>query len=201
VSGLLEHDRDTSSAVVIAVIAGGKSLRMGSDKASLIIGGVTMLERVTSEALRTGCPVVVIGRSQPDAWSLQEIQFLPDETPGLGPLGGLATGLRFTGTSLLAIACDMPLVTTGAIHWLLEAMNHSSGEDGIVITIGGEPEPLFSIYHRSCLPQIEQQLASGRRSVKGLIDQGRFACCEAPEWVAMQLLNVNTPGDLDGLMG
>jgi molybdopterin-guanine dinucleotide biosynthesis protein A len=182
-------------------MAGGESRRMGRDKALLVIDGVTMLERVTSVALRTGCPVVVAGRRKPDDWKLQEVKFFPDETPGLGPLGGLATALRSTGRSILALACDMPLLTAGAIQWLMDAAKHSTGEDGYSITIGGEPEPLFSIYHQTCLPQIERRLAEGRRSVKGLIEQGRFAFCEAPAWVAVQLRNVNTPEDVEGLTG
>jgi molybdenum cofactor guanylyltransferase len=200
VNNSLEDSSAAPCEVVIAVMAGGGSQRMGRDKASLKIGGVTMLERITSEALRTSCPVVVVGRSQPDEWSLGEVKFLPDETPGLGPLGGLATALRLTGSSILALACDMPLLTGDAIRWLLKVTCNEGGEDGLIATIASEPEPLFSVYHPTCLPLIEQRLAEGQRSVKGLIEQGRFIFSETPEWVAVQLRNVNTPEDLRGFM-
>jgi molybdopterin-guanine dinucleotide biosynthesis protein A len=199
VSDAHEHEPAVSSEVTIAVIAGGMSQRMGRDKAAILIGGVAMLERITSEALRTGCPVVVVGRSQTEVWNSPEVKFVPDETPGLGPLGGLATALRSIGTPILALACDMPLLTRDAIHWLLDVAGKECWEDGLITTIQSEPEPLFSVYHPTCLPLIEQRLAEGRRSVKGLIEGGRFMRIEAPVWVAAQLRNVNTPEDVEGL--
>ena len=66
-------------------------------------------------------------------------------------------------------------------------------EHGLVVVNNGKWEPLFSIYRRACLPLIEARLAEGRRSLHGLIEAGQFAFLDAPDWVAAQLVNVNTP--------
>lgn len=166
---------------------------MGTDKAALPIGGMTLLERTARLALAVNLPVLVAGRTCPDGWPLPDVTFLEDAEAGLGPLGGLATVLRSTRTTVLALACDLPLLTEDALRWLIAQAASQAGPSGLVTVNGGQKEPLFAVYDLTCLPLMEAHLAEGRRSLHGLIKAGGFAFAEAPDWVSVQLANVNTP--------
>ena len=179
--------------LTLAILAGGQSRRMGTDKAALEIGGMTLLERTARMALAVNLPALVIGRASPDGWLLPEVTFTEDAEAGLGPLGGLATARRQAQTSVLALACDLPLLTEDAVRWLIAQAAFQGGPSGLVTVNGGQKEPLFSVYDRACLPLIEARLAAHRRSLHGLIEAGAFAFADAPDWVAAQLANVNTP--------
>jgi molybdopterin-guanine dinucleotide biosynthesis protein A len=177
----------------IAILAGGQSRRMGTDKAALEIGGRTLLERAARIALTADLPVVVIGRERPDGWLLPAVTFLPDTAPGRGPLGGLHTALCHANGPVLALACDLPLLTADALFWLLAQVLAQSGLHGLAVLHDGQWEPLFSVYDSACLPLIESRLAAGRLSLHGLLEAGDFGRVKAPDWVAAQLANVNTP--------
>lgn len=164
---------------------------MGHDKAELRFGDATLLERTVRTALVVAPRVLVVGRSQPENWLLSQAEFLPDETPGLGPLGALQTALR-KEEAVLVLACDLPLLTPYALRWLIEQGGMSSALHGVIVENGEQWEPLFSIYHRACLPLIEANLAKGRRSMHALIRAGEFSCVPAPPEVAATLINVNT---------
>lgn len=177
---------------IAAILAGGASRRMGTDKAALEVEGVSLLQRTAAAALEAGLPVLVAGRARPDAWPLDGVNFAEDAEPGLGPLGGLVTALTHSGTEVLALACDLPLLTSDALRWLVSQAGYGN-EHGLVVVSNGKWEPLFSIYRPACLPLIESRLAAGKRSLHGLIEAGRFAFADAPDWAAAQLVNVNTP--------
>ena len=181
--------------LTIAILAGGESRRMGTDKAGLEIGGMTLLERTARLALAQNLPVLVVGRARPDGWPLPDITFIADAEPGLGPLGGLAAALSHTRGSVLALACDLPLLTEETLRWRTELAKEIVAAHGRVTVNGGQLEPLFSIYRPLARVLIEAQLAQGRRSLHGLIGAGKFVLDPAPDWVAAQLFNANTPED------
>lgn len=184
-----------------AVLAGGVSARMGVDKAALVWEGRTLLERAVQAALAAELPTLVIGRTAPPGWSLPEVTFLPDRQPGLGPLGGLQAALRHAGAPVLALACDLPLLTPDALRWLTAqaAGRAETGPTGVIVVNGEQWEPLFSVYSPACLEQIDARLSEGRRSLQGLIKDGQFLFAQAPEWVAAQLVNLNTPEQWESL--
>jgi len=181
--------------LTVAILAGGASRRMGTDKAALLFGGVGLLERTARTALSAGLPVLVAGRTRPDGWPLSEVEFVPDAAPDRGPLGGLEAALRHAAHPVLALACDMPLLTAAALDWLREAAAGGTAEHGLAVQNSGQWEPLFSVYTPACLPLIEARLSAGRLSLHRLIEAGEFATAAAPDWVAAQLVNVNTPDD------
>ncbi len=165
---------------------------MGTDKATLEVEGMTLLSRTVHAALEAELPVLVVGRARPAAWPFEAAAFAEDAEPGLGPLGGLATALRQSEVDVLALACDLPLLTAEAVRWL-GTQDRRGNEQGLIVVSNGKWEPLFSIYRPSCLPLVEARLAEGKRSLHGLIEAGQFAFLDAPDWIAAQLVNVNTP--------
>ena len=100
-----------------AVLCGGSSRRMGTDKAFVEVDGVAMAERVAAGARRGGgCdPVVFVGG---DTALLARFgrERLPDRYPGEGPVGGVLTALRAVGDDVVVAACDLPLLDAGTVR-------------------------------------------------------------------------------------
>ncbi len=130
--------------VVVAVIAGGKSRRMGQDKAHLLVDGLPLLARTVFAAQTVAARVLIVGRS-PEA-GFSGVEFLDDAAPGLGPLGGIATALwhaKGAAAAVLALACDMPRLTPETLQWLLDAAAMEEEADGVAVVNGEQIEPLF----------------------------------------------------------
>ncbi len=204
--GPMTNDHHTAKPTV-AILAGGKSRRMGRDKASIhagpdaesdsdSTGQQTWLEKLCWLAVSLGATVVVVGRERPDSWRIPNISFLRDDTPPIGPLGGLATALRHADSPVALVGCDMPRLTEQAFRWLLSQRGSLANADGVVVVAGGEVQPLFSIYSPSLLPTIQRQMGHGDYSLRGVIGQARFAMLDAPDWLLPQLAGVNTPQEL-----
>jgi len=191
-------DDSVDNRIAVAIFAGGASRRMGRDKAQLTIEGVPLLERTARVALEVPARVLVVGREAPSDWPLLQVGFVPDDTPGLGPLGGLQTVLQ-REAEVLALACDLPRLTADGLRWLLSQRTATPSPHGLVVDNEGQLEPLFAIYTQACLPLINANLAALRRSLHALIAVGDFAFVPAPPEIAAQLINVNTPEDLAAL--
>ncbi len=188
-------------SVAIAIMAGGESRRMGADKALLRFGGEPMLQRTARLAAGTGREVVVAGREAPPGWALSDVLFIPDERRGEGPLGGLVAALRHLGRPVLLVPCDLPLLGTDALLWLLGRAEEGPLRDGLLTLNGGRPEPLFSVYAPSVLPHAVRLLREGRRSMQELHRAGSFRMMELPEEIRPLLRNVNTPQDWEEVKG
>jgi molybdopterin-guanine dinucleotide biosynthesis protein A len=184
--------------IAVAIFAGGQSLRMGQDKVQLEINGETLLERAAKMALDVASRVYVIGRTMPATWPFGEVQFMLDETPHQGPRGGLQTVLK-REAEVLALACDLPKLTTDALRWLLKEREKSQAAHGLIVENADQWEPLFSVYTASCLPLIEENLENGRRSLHALIKRSEFDFVSAPLEIRKQLINVNTPEEWHSL--
>jgi molybdopterin-guanine dinucleotide biosynthesis protein A len=180
---------------------------MGRDKASLPSledSDLTMLERTIRLAQAVFTPVCVIGRPQPeDGLLFGDVRFAEDTMPGLGPAGGLATTLRVLSSpsvpesdAVVLLACDLPLLTMGALQWLRAEAEQGIGSHGLAVRNAGQIEPLFTVYTRDVLPFLEDQLSQGRRSLQKLIERGDFRFRDAPKEIAETLMNVNTAEEL-----
>jgi molybdopterin-guanine dinucleotide biosynthesis protein A len=170
---------------------------MGRDKGSIPVAGVPMLARVLAAVRASGLRVVIVGR--PDIVAVDgcdDVPRIPDDAPGNGPLGGIATALRVTSGSILAVACDMPLMTPDALLWLAGHISLAGHRDGVITLNGDRHEPLFSIYSHAALPLIESLLARRELALRGLISAGDFLHAEAPPSIAPTLANINTPEEL-----
>ncbi len=184
-----------NSHPAIAITAGGKSRRMGRDKAALELGEKTLLDRMIDEALEASDTVAVVGR----IGEREDVAWLEDDQPGLGPLGGLKTALSHLDRPVLLVAVDMPLVDADALGWLLDEFGHSAGEHGLATMRDGQIEPLFSVYTPAVLELVEERIAAGRRSARRLIEGGEFGRVEASGEVAGKLANVNRPEELEAI--
>jgi molybdenum cofactor guanylyltransferase len=176
------------------VLAGGRSSRMGAEKAGLEWHGSTLLRRVVGLVGRAAGPVVVV-RSPG-----QELPPLPpgvavteDAREGLGPLEGLRAGLQAMGPAAEAAyvcAVDLPLLHPAAVARALAAL--AGGADAAVPRAGGRPHPLAAAYRPGVLAVAELLLAADRRSMGELLDRLRVRWLDED---AGMLRNLNDAAD------
>jgi molybdopterin-guanine dinucleotide biosynthesis protein A len=158
------------------VLAGGRSARLGTDKALLRVGDGTLLERAVS-ALRPLCrKIIVVSDPRSPVPDVEGCTMATDEEPGLGPLGGLATGLALSGDDWhLALACDLPLVRPELLELLVA---ESSGVEAVVPRAEGRLQPLLATYSHACLAPARAALASGKRALAAMLDQVKVKVLE-----------------------
>ncbi len=148
------------------VLAGGRSSRLGVDKASVPVGGRRLLDRVLSVLTNCFADVVVVGRTGWDE-ACGPVRFVQDETPGLGPLGGLYTGLGVVEHGrALAVGCDMPFINRGVLEELLA---QDGGADATVARTDGRAQPLLAVYDRRVRSVARRVLDTGDRSLMALL--------------------------------
>ena len=181
------------------ILAGGKSVRMGVDKAFLPIGNEVMIERAAGEIGKVCAEVLIAGGSAAAGQRLG-LPVVPDLIAGCGPLGGIHAALHAASYELiLVVACDMPFVSPELAALLLE---RAKGYDAAVPRHGAYLEPLFAVYRKTCLPAIEASLGSFRRKVADFYPHVLVNYVDEENWCAIAdagkvFLNVNTLQDLD----
>lgn len=194
---------DTATAAI--VLAGGRSRRMGTDKAALDLAGRPMLTTIVDVAAqRCGRVYVVAAESSSAFQALHEqtrdaVRWITDERRGTGPLGGLAAGLAAAATDGydLAFVCatDMPLIGTGLIDELLGAVTPAT--DAVIAQDATRDHPLAGVYRSAVHSTLTDLVVSGERRLTAAaeaIDSRRIAVSD-PDW----LLNVNAPEDMHRL--
>lgn len=189
--------------ITVLVLAGGKSRRMGTNKALLRLPtGETLIERVLANLSPLSNDLLVASNS-PELYADLPARHAMDEHPGAGPLAGLEAGLRAARHDwTLAVACDMPLVNHRLIRYMAVL---TEGNDAVAPVVGGEIEPLHALYHRSCLPAIAAHLEAGRRRVVSFFGDVRVRQVEPAEIALFDVdgrsfFNANTPEDWQRLL-
>lgn len=130
------------------VLAGGRSTRMGRDKALLPFGGRTLLQHVAGIVREAAGEVTVLG--DPEKYGRLGLRAIPDVVPDSGPMGGLLTAMKDANEPrILLVACDMPNLTVAFLRELIG----TKGE--IVVPDSGRLHPLCAIYARRWWPAVE----------------------------------------------
>jgi len=174
------------------VLAGGRSSRMGRDKALLPYRGTTLIEYLAGEVRQAAGSVCLVG--PPERYRVLPFPVLPDLYPDGGPAAGIHAALRATRADWnLIVACDMPALTAAFLAELLERAE-SAGRRGLVpLAPSGRSQPLCAVYHRACLPALERGLEAGRRKLTDLIADLDLAVWPVAE--ARWFQNPNTPAE------
>lgn len=180
------------------VLAGGSSTRMGEDKALLPLAGKPLLLRTAELLSPLVASVTVIG--DPARYASLGLAVVPDDAPGLGPLGGIATALRISSAEWnLIVGCDMPYLTVAWLEFLMSRAL-ASRADAILPQSDGGPEPLCAMYHARCAPVIAAAIARGVRKVTDGLAGCALEMIPPAEWKAFDsggslFKNMNTPAD------
>lgn len=175
----MPHESSVSEVELEAVVlAGGKSARMGQDKATMSLRGRSLEDWAVKAATDAGLHC----RVQRD-----------DLVAGLGPLGGMWTAFQDSRASgLIFLSCDMPFVSAIELARLIDRWRE--GDEAALFVV--EERPGFPcLVGRTLMPQIDARLQSGRRSVQGLLSEGQALKVEPID--AWRFHNVNSPKDWD----
>jgi molybdopterin-guanine dinucleotide biosynthesis protein A len=181
------------------VLAGGKSTRMGRDKAMLALRGRTLLETSLAALREVAAEVFIVG--PPELYGSFAIA-VPDVFPGCGPLSGIHAALCHTATQLnLIVAVDIPFVSAGFLAYLAGRASDSSA----MVTlpeIGGYLEPVCAVYSREFRKVAEQALQRGDHKITPLFSGIETLVIPQPElnkfaFAAEMFENLNTPEDLE----
>jgi molybdopterin-guanine dinucleotide biosynthesis protein A len=182
------------------ILAGGESSRMGQDKALLEIGGLTLLERAAQLLAGVAGQVSVIG--PPRAMAGMAAPFVPDDFPGAGPLGGIATALRVARQPwCLVLACDLPYLTQAWLEFLAGRAIRARCDALLPHSEKGF-EPLCAMYRVSCVPAIRAALGRGVRKVTDGLEGLAVETIPAQDWRPFDpqgnlFKNMNTPEDCE----
>jgi molybdopterin-guanine dinucleotide biosynthesis protein A len=189
--------RDHAPPLAGVVLCGGRSLRMGTDKASIEFEGVTLLDRALTR-LREVCDPVLVAPGDV-AVGAAAYAAVVDAIPGAGPLAGLVAALRASPHRLLAVvAVDLPWIDPALLRML--AARVGDYDVALCETARGV-EPLHAVYSRSALAGAERALDGSDRSLHALIERVRAVRVTEDEWRAAGISqrfsrNLNTPADL-----
>ena len=186
-----------SQKITAAILAGGKSQRMGTNKAFLPLNGepiisstITILRKITSDLL--------IVTNHPDLYAEFQVTVVRDLQRGLGPMGAILTALSLTEHShVLVTACDLPFLNLEILQKMTTVMN---GSDVVVPRSNYGLEPLCAIYNQSCLPTIKHAISQGKLSLFQLFKQLKVHQILPKVWQPLDptghaFLNLNTSED------
>ena len=198
------------------VLAGGQSIRMGSDKALLFFAGRPLIAHALFTLREAGLPASIAGAAPPTRTSLAAYAPVVDDAqPGLGPLSGICAALGATSARFAVfLPVDLPLLPPSLIATLLRRAR-ISGHAVTVTLVNGFTQTFPAVISRAVLPALQSQLHSGQRGCfsgfqAAAASQGQPIASVAVELLAQSgqvthplglppvrwFLNVNTPQDL-----
>lgn len=194
-----------SSPVAAYILAGGRSSRMGTDKALLEIGGRTLLHRACGLAAEAGLGVTVVGApAKYEGRGGPGVRVIEDRLPAAGPLAGIDAALLDTSAPWnLILGCDLPFLNVEWLSFLVQRAQGSSAGAIVPLNTGG-PEPLCAVYSLRCQPIVAAALDRGVRKVTDIYTELQIDYLQPADWKPFDLhgllfKNVNTPQDYESL--
>ncbi|HEY5975248.1 MAG TPA: bifunctional molybdenum cofactor guanylyltransferase MobA/molybdopterin-guanine dinucleotide biosynthesis adaptor protein MobB [Geobacteraceae bacterium] len=179
------------------ILVGGKSSRMGQDKAFVEVAGQPLFDRVLAAFREVFTEIVLVG-DRADRFAHTGLPVYPDRYPG-SALGGLYSGLHYAKTPYVFVcACDVPYPSVPLIRLILAA---NQGHDVVVPKSHAGLEPLFALYGKNCLEQMRQLLEAGNFRVYDFYPAVNTRYLEPEEFdhlpdAQRSFLNLNTPAEL-----
>ena len=185
------------------VLAGGKGLRLGHEKALETVGNKSLIQWVVFSLSFFSSDIIIVTAAKqfsPQFIGYPKLKMVTDTYPGKGPLGGIYTGLAVSDSFYnLVVACDMPFLNQDLLDYMIQI---STGFDLVVPRLGNMIEPLHAVYSKTCLAPIECLLKQGILSIRELFTLVRVRYVETTELNRfdpkhLSFFNVNTEADLE----
>ncbi|MFQ5657831.1 MAG: molybdenum cofactor guanylyltransferase [Candidatus Methylomirabilales bacterium] len=176
------------------ILAGGKSTRMGRNKAVLEIGGKRLIDRLV-DGLQGIFPEVIIVANTPGLYDYLGVRVVPDLIPGKGSLGGIYTAAAEASHPwAYVMACDMPFFNSPLIRYLASLTTDWDA----VVPYTDDWEPLYALYAKACLPAMERLVRSDDLKISRFFPSVRVRRVDRAEIrpydpQGLSLFNMNTP--------
>lgn len=187
----------------IAILAGGKSHRMGHNKALLTVGGIPIIERVIGVAGAFAPDVTpVIVTNTPAEYAYLGLPMLADSATEAGAIGGIHAALTHAVEKRIAwtlvLACDMPFVSAKLLRLMYA---HTTDTEIIVPQVAGYTHMLHAFYHQRVLTQVTQAIANREFAVRHLLQHVQVKTITETTLTQHRiplhaLMNCNTPAEL-----
>lgn len=182
------------------ILAGGKSSRMGKDKALLEFDGTNFIEKIAGELSFFEEKLIARGnnssvtRLQKESWKI-----IPDIYPEHGPMGGIHAALKeCEAEQLFCVSCDMPFITGELAKWLCSRME--DGIDAVIaVTSDGKYHPLCGIYRKELCEIFETHLKQDKNRLMTVLGTCNVSYVQLDENISKQLMNINTKSDYEHL--
>jgi molybdopterin-guanine dinucleotide biosynthesis protein A len=172
------------------VLVGGKSMRMGQDKALLLWRSQRLVERVAATVATVAGTVTLVGR--PERYAHLGLPCLADHRQELGPLAGIEAALEAgQGEWNLIAGCDMPDISVDILRELVNQADRTGASCIAAQDSTGQVHPLCAVYHACCLPVIQRSLDEGRLKLMNVLRELQAEYFPVPT----KLININTPED------
>ncbi|MEW6778128.1 MAG: molybdenum cofactor guanylyltransferase [Bdellovibrionota bacterium] len=193
----MPSSRNSFSALVLC---GGKSSRMGKNKAFLEVGGVLLIERVLQAAKEVAAEVLLIAPAE-EEWKRFGFPVVTGERPGLGPLEALRAGLAAASNpAAYALSCDLPNLSGEPLRKMAALL----GDAHVVVPRTSRGlEPLCALYRKECAAVFSAALERGERALHRGLEGLRVISPPLSELGTTDAFcsNLNTPEDLKGWRG
>jgi molybdopterin-guanine dinucleotide biosynthesis protein A len=181
--------------VTAIILAGGKSRRMGLNKAFLKYGNKTFIEHQITRLNRI-FDEIILSANDASIYTHLNLPIVSDVIPERGPLGGICAGLvRSTSFHAFVIACDMPFIHEKIILYLKEQID---GYDVVVPRTSRGLEPLHAFYSKNCIQPMYRCLNEGRLRIIDFFSEVKVKIVDEQEFKKLDvstqtLVNLNTP--------
>ncbi len=178
-----------------AVLTGGASTRMGTDKALLSVGG-RPLATIAADALAgAGAAEVLCVGGDLDRLRAAGLEARPDDHPEQGPLGGLLTALALATEDLVVVlSCDLPTIDPTSVQTLVTTLVADPGAQVAAPVVSGRVYPITAAYRRSARPALARSFESGERAVRRAL--AGLVVHPVVDLDPSRLDDVDRPGDL-----
>jgi len=179
-----------------AILAGGKSSRMGQDKSLLPVNGEPLIRHIYQQLLGQFDDILV-STNDPAKHAFLGARAVPDRKPGQGPLAGIAAAVEAARHErVFVVACDIPVIDLDTAKRMLVL---AEDFDCVIPRSSVGHEPLFAVYRKSALPAMRAVLEAGERRISAIFPRvrtHRFDLGPAP-WYR----NLNTPEEVAIFLG
>lgn len=179
------------------ILAGGKSRRIGRDKALIPIDNLPLIDILLKRLKKVFNDIIIISEQKPDYLKFG-LKVFEDIIKGCGPLGGIHSGLVNSNLEQnFFFACDMPFVNMELVQYM---SGSASDFDVVIPRVGRKLEPLHCIYSKACIEPIEKQLEKGDRKIINFFPDVKIRYVEEEEIRKfdpdfLSFYNINTPED------
>jgi molybdopterin-guanine dinucleotide biosynthesis protein A len=188
-----------TTPLTVALLAGGKSSRMGTDKSFVRVLGRPLIKDILAQVEGLGTETIII-TNRLDDYRYLGLPLFGDVLPDKGALGGIYTALHSaTQPHVFCFACDMPFIVRPLLEYFISLI--PANADVIMPRLGAEAEPFRALYARTCLAPIRAALEAGKMRVISFFPAVRVRFVDEPEIdrfdpAHRSFFNVNTPDDL-----